>query len=272
MTANPNELGKYKTILETAVAAAQAAAEVLAAGAAKILSEKSAGNLVTQADLDSETTIVQTIRRRFPDHLIHAEESSATADLHAPAVWIIDPLDGTNNYAHGIPQYSVSIAYAEHGAAQVGVVYDPCRDEMFTAVGGEAKLNEKRIAVSQRPSIDQSIICTGFYYDRGEMMRKTLASIDRLFTGGVRGVRRFGSAALDLCWVACGRLDGYFEYQLAAWDLAAGSFIVRAAGGQCSDRAGADLRLDSASAIASNGLIHKVLLERVRWRPENELI
>ncbi len=266
MTESENELETQHLELQAATDAAVAAGKLLLAAHPGRAKEKSVGNLVTEADLESERIIVDRIRAHFPGHSILSEESSADIDVDSANLWIIDPLDGTNNFAHGIPQFCVSIAYAQAGHVRMGVVYDPNRDELFTCVHGEsAKLNGHPIAISNRDQLSQSIVCTGFYYDRSEMMRRTLKAIESLFDRGVQGVRRFGSAALDLCWVACGRLDGYFEYQLGTWDFAAGSLLVQSAGGHCTDRNGQTVTLKSQGMIASNGRIHSQLLQRVKW-------
>ena len=229
--------------------------------------EKTKNNLVTTADLAAEDAIISIIKKQFPAHSICAEEHHGTTIVDSENLWIIDPLDGTNNYAHAIPHYCVSIAYAEKGIVVAGVVFDPVRDECFTAVQGEgAFLNGKRIAVSLCERLDQSIIATGFAYDRGHIMETTLESIHGLFTSNIRGIRRSGSAALDMCWVACGRFDGYFEYLLSVWDFAAGMLIVREAGGACDDRAGNPIALTATSIATSNGRIHRDFIDVVRWR------
>ncbi len=255
------------SILQTAIEAAQTAGRVLQQhGEVTEIQEKSAYHFVTEADLRAEKAILDIIGERFPDHRIVSEESHAAENVLQPAVWIIDPLDGTNNFSHSIPLYCVSIAFATHGQVQVAVVFDPNRNEMYSAIRGKgAWLNGKPIHVSRRDELKQSIICTGFYYDRGQVMRSTLKAIETLFTHGVRGIRRFGSAALDLCWVADGRLDGFFEYQLAPWDYAAGWLLVTEAGGTCSERDGRPMSLDAGNVMAANTPIHRKLAELVCW-------
>lgn len=256
-----------REILQCAIASARAASEIIVAkfGKGGAL-EKTKNNLVTQADFEAEEAIASVIGKSFPSHSILAEERRENTDILSPHLWIVDPLDGTNNYAHAIPHFCVSIAYAEKGEVLAGVICDPMRNELFSAErGAGAFMNNRKIAVSGTAAISESIITTGFYYDRGELMEKTLDSIHSLFKADIRGIRRLGSAALDLCWVACGRFDGYFEYRLSPWDFAAGMLIVREAGGKCSDRAGRELRLTSKSAVASNGKIHKEFLKIVRW-------
>jgi myo-inositol-1(or 4)-monophosphatase len=229
-----------------------------------VVNSKSSHNLVTDADYSAQEIIIDTIREKYSDHHFIAEENQISSYYDADNLWIIDPLDGTNNFAHNIPHFSISIAYARLGRVEAGVVLDPLRDEMFTAVRGKgAFLNGNQITVSTNKTLQQSIIATGFYYDRGLLMRKTLQSIEKLFEHNVHGIRRFGSAALDLCWVACGRFDAYFEYMLSPWDFAAGMLIVQEAGGCCTDSYNNNLVLNSQGIAASNNLLHESFLEVV---------
>lgn len=254
-------------ILETATAAAQKAGRLIVdmRTNAKV-SAKASNNLVTEADLKAEALIVDTIHSRFPDHGIYAEETAERADPEGEHVWIIDPLDGTNNYAHGIPHYSVSIAYAERGEVLAGVVFDPLRDELFAASRGKgAALNGEPIQVSDVDRLTGAVIATGFFYDRGEIMRRTLSSLQTLFDRNIQGMRRSGSAALDLAYVACGRFEGFFEYQLSLWDYAAGWILVREAGGRCVDPRGADLTVHSGAVVGANAAIHDALVEAVSY-------
>ena len=257
----------YEKELSVAINAAKAAADILVSFRGKALvSEKATQDLVTEADVQAEKTICEIIAAEFPDHQILGEEGGAGGGDNADSLWIIDPLDGTNNYAHGIPQYCVSIAYYQHGEARVGVILDPNRDELFHAVQGEGSyLNGDRIRTSTASSLQHSIVATGFHYDRGELITKTLGAIEKLFMTNVRGVRRLGSAALDLAWVACGRLEGYFEYKLSPWDYAAGVLIVTEAGGESLDKFGNPIDLESGGAIATNGQITEDFLNRIRW-------
>ncbi len=230
------------------------------------ISEKAANNLVTEADLAAQDIIVEMISSQFPDHNIIAEEQDLEIKSSAPETWIIDPLDGTNNYAHMIPHFSISIAYARSGQVEAGVVYDPVRDEMFTALrGGGAYMNGKPVRVSGARNLREAVVATGFYYDRGRIMRKTLSSIEKLFEANIHGIRRFGTASLDLCWVACGRFDAFFEYTLSVWDFAAGMLIVEEAGGQCTDQEGKALDLNSGGLVVSNGNFHDDFLAIVGW-------
>lgn len=227
--------------------------------------EKTRNNLVTNADFAAEDAIIATIKTHFPHHSFCAEERHASTSRDAENLWVIDPLDGTNNYAHGIPHYCVSIAYAVKGEVRLGVVFDPLRDECFSSIKGEgAFLNGKSISVSSCDGLDHAIIATGFSYDRGQVMEETLESVRRLFKADIRGIRRTGSAALDMCWVACSRFDGYFEYVLSCWDFAAGMLILREAGGMCTDRSGGPVGLTATSVISSNGKIHGDFLYTVQ--------
>ena len=255
-------------ILEVAQNAARQAGALLLEklGHADIHEKQSTQNLVTEADLASEQLISDLVLDRFPDHVMMKEETEFDGEIGAAHLWVVDPLDATNNYAHGIPHFCVSIAYAQAGVVQVGVVYDPSRDEMFCGVRGSgATLNGEQIAVSQPTGLNRSIIATGFYYDRGLTMERTLESIATLFRINIRGLRRMGAAALDLCWIACGRFEGYFEYQLAPWDYAAGALIVAEAGGACFDRAGQPLTLESRSVVAGSSAIIQDLVDHVKW-------
>ncbi len=260
-----------KDILEIAIKAARLAGEHMQQlqGKASIYHKETSQNLVTQADLECEERITACIREVYPDHAFLLEEGQSTGGDESEHLWVVDPLDATNNYAHGIPHYSVSIAYVEKGETKVGVVLDPTRGELFTAVRGEgASLNGNPIKVTNTTALSEGIFATGFYYDRGVMMKRTLDAIHDLFRNNIRGIRRMGSAAIDLAWVACGRYEGFFEYQLHPWDYAAGSLLIEEAGGRCSDRQGRPLILNSGNIICSNGVIHEKLVEVVQWDGE----
>lgn len=254
--------------VELAKKAALEAAQLIKSyqGKSKISQKSSTFNLVTQADTEAEKLIAGILTEGLPGSSILAEETHQSEDIYKQKLWIVDPLDGTNNFAHGIPQFSVSIAYAESGQVKLGLVYDINRDEIFVAEAGEgAYLNETRILVSERKDLTEAVVATGFYYDRGELVDKTLTSIGRLLKANVHGIRRFGSAALDLCWVACGRFDAYFEYTLSPWDYAAGMLIIREAGGYFCDRKGNDGNLESRSVICCNRLLHDEFIKMVKW-------
>ena len=249
-------------IEETANRAADLAREILLAKrtTAAVYEKEGSYNLVTEADFQSQEAIRGTVLDKFPGHGFYGEEGAEKDSLETEHLWVVDPLDGTTNYAHGIPIFSVSIAYAYKGEVVYALVDDPIHDERFTArAGGGARINGKPVSVSRRGRMEESVIATGFYYDRGAIMRRTLRSIEALFDGGMRCIRRLGSAAIDMCWVAAGRMDGFFEYILSPWDFAAAMLIVREAGGTCTDCDGRELSIRSKNVIASNGLIHKDL-------------
>jgi myo-inositol-1(or 4)-monophosphatase len=220
-------------------------------------------NLVTEMDLLAEKVIVSEIRKRYPDHSLLAEEKT---DLRgdSPYRWVIDPLDGTTNYAHGYPVFSVSIALEKAGEVILGVVYDPTRDELFVGKKGKgARLNGRKIHVSSTPKLSECLLATGFPYD----IRETAAdNFDhfRNFALRAHAVRRAGSAALDLCYVAAGRFDGFWEMKLGPWDLAAGSLMVREAGGKVTDFLGTPLVLDGKYVLASNGKIHREMIQLLK--------
>jgi myo-inositol-1(or 4)-monophosphatase len=216
-------------------------------------------DVVTESDREAERLIIETLTAAFPAHGIVAEESPAREgrDEHR---WYVDPLDGTTNFAHGHPHFAVSIALERRGELILGLVYDPVREELFTAMqGGGARLNGAPIAVSAVASLDDALVGTGFPYDRRQHADFYLA----FFGAAMRrtqGLRRAGSAALDLCYVACGRLDAFWEWKLRPWDIAAGRLIVEEAGGRVSDFAGDAHRLDGDATAASNGCVHDALL------------
>ncbi len=247
-------------IKSTLLQALQEGGKILKArfGERRIIAKKSELSLVTAVDHESEKCILGIIRNAFPDHAILAEESLAQGD--SPYRWIIDPLDGTTNYAHTYPVACVSIAYEEKGVVEVGGVYDPFRDELFFAERGQgATLNGKPIVVSQNPALSDSLLATGFPYDRREKIDEYLP-IFKNFMMKVHGIRRCGAAAIDLCYVACGRYDGYWECKLQSWDKAAAGLIVIEAGGSLSNFSGEPLTLEDTQNLASNGFIHQEML------------
>ena len=253
-------------ILKCAVIASKKASHIILQSFKKVSIEfKDINNLVTKADLDSEKTITECIKNEFPSHDILGEEFKTNASLMSENLWIIDPLDGTNNYSNDIPHFSISIAFAQKGKVKMGLIYDPCRDECFKAISGNgAYLNGQRIKVSSKHDISHAIVATGFYYDRGEIMEKTLNTIHSLFIYKIRGIRRMGSAALDLAWTSCGRFDAYFEYFLSPWDFAAGMLILKEAGGICCNKYGGEISLDSEGIIATNKNLHKKMISFIK--------
>jgi myo-inositol-1(or 4)-monophosphatase len=217
-------------------------------------------DIVTEMDHASEAYLIGEIQEQFPAHRILSEEAGAL-DGHEEHLWIIDPLDGTVNYAHGIPFFSVSIAYAYRGQVKLGAVYDPMRDEMFLAERTKgAWLKDRRLEVSQADNLDKCLLVTGFPYDIRTRASNNLDNYAR-FALSSRGVRRLGSAALDLCYVAAGRFDGYWEVSLNAWDAAAGGLIAEEAGANLSKITGEKNYLSSpCSVIAAAPKIYDQLL------------
>ena len=223
-------------------------------------------DIVTDADRASEAHLVKALSQRYPTHHIVGEEGGGTgADAtSAPYFWYVDPLDGTNNFASGIPHYSVSIALTDRQRVPLlGVVYDPARDELYMAHrGGEATLNGQGISVSETQALKQAIVASGFSYDKATNPDNNLRQWGN-FMVRTRGIRRIGSAALDLCYVAAGRFDAYWERTLKPWDALAGMLIVQIAGGIVTDYQGGDAPQHDADGryVASNGHLHQTMLE-----------
>ena len=249
-----------------AVDAARAAGDVLRAGfraAHRVAFKGQTINLVTEMDVRAEELIVGRLASAFPDDTILAEERGASAGRSGRR-WIIDPLDGTTNYAHGLPLYSVSIALEVDRRVVLGVAYDPTADELYVAERGRgATVNDAPLAVSTAASLDASLLCTGFPYNIRETPDTNLAEY-AAFALRCRGVRRLGAAVLDLAWVAAGRLDGFWELRLGPWDVAAASLFVEEAGGRITDVVGEAMNLDAPSVVASNARIHDEMLAVLR--------
>jgi myo-inositol-1(or 4)-monophosphatase len=256
--------------LEVARRAARAGGEIVARyfreGVA--IRCKESYNLVSDADVQSEAAIAALIRSEFPDHAILGEETheadASSAAETAEHLWIVDPLDGTNNFAHALPHFAVSVAYYRAGAPQCGVVLNPLRDDCFEAVrGGGARHNGRAIRVAGSAKLSEVLVGVGFFYDRGAMMEATLAAIGDLFRAQIHGIRRFGTASLDLSLVAAGAFGAFFEFELAPWDFAAGRLILEEAGGRITTCSGAPLPLAKTSILASNGRLHDAMLDIV---------
>lgn len=226
------------------------------------ISSKGDIDLVTEADLAAESLIIDRINSHYPRHAILAEESGASEEIAAGKSdwkWIIDPLDGTTNYAHGYPCFCVSIAVERAGAIEIGVVYDPSRDEMFAAERGQgATLNDRPICVSTVDDLNNAMLCTGFPYNVRE--RPNFARDFVNFTMTAQAVRRDGSAALDLAYLACGRFDGFWEDGLNAWDVAAGVLLIEEARGRVTDYRGDPLNIYTPKVVATNGRVHDAML------------
>jgi myo-inositol-1(or 4)-monophosphatase len=225
------------------------------------ISHKGTIDLVTEADVAVESMFRKLIAERYPDHTILAEEfGQDSATRGASHCWVFDPIDGTNNYAHGLPIFCASLALEINGQGEIGAIYDPTRRELFVAErGGGAFLNGRPIRVSKAPTLVESMLVTGFPYD----IHKRIPEIVGLFgdfVGRARAVRRLGSAALDLCYVAAGRMDGFWEQDLKPWDIAAGTIIVEEAGGRVTDFSGEPYSSRRHQLLATNGHIHDEML------------
>ncbi|MGF1473285.1 MAG: inositol monophosphatase family protein [Rubrobacteraceae bacterium] len=242
--------------LDTAIEAAKAAGEVLREGfgGKRTLRYKGEVDIVTEMDERAERIVLEILTEAFPDYGILAEESGLL-EREGDGRWVVDPLDGTTNYAHGLPIFSVSIALQRAGEVFCGVVHDPMRDETFVAErGAGATANGRPIEVSGTNELIRSLLATGFPYDRNEMPEAV--EVFGRFAGLTRSIRRLGSAALDLCYVAAGRLDGYYEGSISPWDIAAGSLIVQEAGGKVTDYGGREFSIENKEILASNGVLH----------------
>ena len=218
-------------------------------------------DMVTKADLDCERKIKEVICKEFPSHSFLGEEEGRQGE--SEFMWVIDPIDGTTNFVHGLDYFAHSVALTKNGVPICGVVYNPARKLMYSSYSGKgAFLNRKKISVSKIKSINKSLLISGFSYGGGIFEEKTIKSMVSL-RGACQDLRRFGSAALDLCAVAEGLCDGYFEYDLKPWDVAAGILIVKEAGGKVTDINGGEALIGSGHFLASNSFIHESLLERL---------
>jgi myo-inositol-1(or 4)-monophosphatase len=259
----------YEHILQTTIAIAREAGDVVRdafpRGALDHVSFKGAVNPVTETDTAAEALIVGRLRAAFPGHRILAEEGGGDEwRAPGPPVWVIDPLDGTNNFAHGFPHVGVSLALLVGGQPVVGVTHDPLRDEAFTATaGGGAHLNDRPIHVSGVERLEGAFLATGFPYDRRIAPDNNAERLDH-FLRRSQGVRRAGAAVLDLAYVACGRFDGFWEIRLKPWDVAAGVLLVREAGGRVTDFENGLDCLPGEFIVASNGRIHDEMLRVIQ--------
>ncbi len=266
----PARPGKNNKMLNFAVETAREAGQILLEkfGRKIVVHKKGDINLVTEADFASEKHIIERIKSHYPKHSILAEESGASDNVSDEKSddkwkWIIDPLDGTTNFAHGYPCWCVTIAVEHNGEIVLGVTFDPTRNELFAAEKGRgATLNGRKIQVSDTAKLKDALLCTGFPYDVAE--RENFA---RHFTGFVqnaRGIRRDGSAAIDMAYVACGRFDGFWEEGLQPWDVAAGVLLVEEAGGRVSYYDDSPFSIYAPPICADNGLIHREMLDVLR--------
>ena len=251
-------------MLNIAVRAARNAGQIIAKNFGDNVSiqtaEKAKNDLVTNVDREAEQTIVRTLLKAYPDHCVIGEEFGIQGKEDSEYQWIIDPLDGTTNYLHGYPQYCVSIALSVRGALTLGVIYDPCRNDLFTACRGSgAFLNDRRIRVGKRTMLADCLVATGHPHVNTEKLDLDMAQLKAMIQRTV-GVRREGSAALDLAYVACGRTDGYWEMNLNPWDIAAGALLVQEAGGIVTDLDGNENWLESGDILAANPkIMHQML-------------
>jgi myo-inositol-1(or 4)-monophosphatase len=256
--------------LEVATEAAYAGGAVLRKywGKLQEVEEKRPGDLVTIADRESEAAVLSIIRRHFPGHSILAEESGEINIAGSEFLWAIDPLDGTTNFAHQYPFSGVSLGLLINGVPSVGVVYDPFHDELFRAATGLGAICANRgdrrpIQVSQTKELSRSLLVTGFAYDRTQTTDNNYAEFCH-FTQITQGVRRGGAASVDLAYIACGRLDGYWERGLSLWDIAAGIVIVREAGGIVSAYDGSEIDLRSGRILATNPNLHSSIISELQ--------
>jgi myo-inositol-1(or 4)-monophosphatase len=258
-----------EALLAIAVDAARQAGEVLkeSARVGFRVEHKNVIDLVTDADCRAEQRIIEVIQKAFPSHRILAEERGLARQSPSLYQWVIDPLDGTTNFAHGFPAYCVSIGVEHDGRGLIGVVFDPTRDELYTARQGKgAFLNDAPISVSSVDHLDQALLVTGFAYDIRETPNNNLDHFVR-FALKAQGLRRTGSAALDLCYVASGRFDGFWEVTLNPWDMAAGTVILEEAGGKVTNFRGETHSIYGKELVASNGRIHRAMLDVLQQKP-----
>ena len=252
-------------ILQLVETIARQAGSVLREGYGNVhhIQQKGAIDLVTEFDKRSEEIIISAIQREFPDHAILAEESGRN-EITSEYQWVIDPLDGTTNFAHAIPIFSVTLCLLRNNFPIIGVTYDPLRDEMFSAESGRgATLNDRPIHVSSQTNLDQAVISTGFPYDLRTNPKNNFAQFIQ-FQLRTQAVRHLASAALDCAWTAIGRLDGYWEFGVKPWDIGAGVLIVREAGGRVTSTDGDENFLSNETILASNGLLHDQMFRVLR--------
>jgi myo-inositol-1(or 4)-monophosphatase len=254
-------------MLNTAVRAARRAGSIInrssLGGAALNVRSKRANDFVTQVDGAAEEAVMEIVRKAYPDHGFIAEESGETTP-DAEYLWIIDPLDGTTNFIHGFPQYAVSVAVQRRGALTHAVVYDPSRNELFTASkGGGAFLNDRRIRVSKCQRLDDALVGTGFPFKELSRLDLYIKQLSFMMSKS-SGVRRAGAAALDLAYVACGRLDAFWELGLAKWDMAAGALLITEAGGLVADLSGEQDFMETGDVVTATPKVFPALLEAMR--------
>ncbi|MCF6256955.1 MAG: inositol-1-monophosphatase [Gammaproteobacteria bacterium] len=257
-------------IVNIAVRAARRAGNLIASAVEQVdrldITEKTSNDFVTEVDRQAEESIIGIIHEAYPNHGILGEETGEQAGKKdgVDYQWIIDPLDGTTNFLHGFPQFAVSIGVSHKGRLEHAVIYDPMRQELFTASrGGGAQLNDRRLRVTPRKGLEGALLGTGFPFKQQQHLDAYLATFKALFPM-TAGIRRPGSAALDLAYVAAGRLDGFWEIGLSPWDMAAGTLLVQEAGGLVSDFGGGDDYLSTGNVVAGNPKVFKAILQKIR--------
>jgi myo-inositol-1(or 4)-monophosphatase len=267
MISDSNQLQIFLDVATEAVLAAGAILQAYWGNLEAIEEKGRPGDLVTEADKAAEAAILQILHRHVPDHKILAEESGQLGNQESAYLWAIDPLDGTTNYAHQYPASAVSVGLIIDGIPQVGAIFDPFREELFRAAKGlGATRNRRPIRVSDTATLEKSLLVTGFAYDRRQTTDNNYAEFCHL-THLTQGVRRSGSAALDLAYVACGRLDGYWERGLSPWDIAAGIVLVEEAGGTVTAYDRSPLNISSGRILATNGPLHSSLSQALQNVP-----
>jgi len=270
-------MSTFHPTLNIAIRAARRAGSIITNAMDQVdrleVTNKANNDFVTEVDRQAEESIITVIQDSFPNHSILAEENGEipAKDGSTDNQWIIDPLDGTTNFLHGFPQFAVSIALKHKGRLEHAVVYDPTRQELFTASrGGGAQLNDHRLRVTKRKGLEGALLGTGFPFKQQEHLETYLETFKALFPT-TAGIRRPGSAALDLAYVAAGRLDGFWEIGLNAWDMAAGALLVQEAGGLISDFSGGENYLDTGNVVAGSPKVFKAMLQTIRPHLTREL-
>ncbi len=255
-------------MLNIAIRAARSAGNIIMRYVDRVdtltISEKQRNDFVSEVDRMAEQEIIKVLRKAYPSHSILAEESGQREGQSEEYEWVIDPLDGTTNFLFGFPQFAVSIGLRHHGRLDQGVVYDPVRQELFTASkGAGAQLNNRRVRVTNRKGLEGALLGTGFPFREQQHLDAYLGTFRALFAD-TAGIRRAGSAALDLAYVACGRLDGFWEIGLSEWDMAAGALLIREAGGIVTDFSGGEDYMSTGNVVAGNPKVHSAILQAIR--------
>lgn len=265
-------MAEYIDVVESALAAGASALMRHFGAIDRVQTKTNALDLVTIADRESESLIRSVLRQRYPSHAILGEEMGLDCHTSSDFRWLVDPLDGTTNYAHGVPIFAVSVALEHRGEIVAAGVYNPVSHEKFLAErGGGARLNGQKINVSRTESLAESLLVTGFPHSSVQILQQCLREV-AYFLGKVHGILRLGAAALDMCYVACGRLEVFWQRNLHPWDTAAGWLIVEEAGGRVSDFSGAKFSPYGKELVCSNGRIHEEFLDWLRRAHEHKVL